>query len=236
MSADAVFFDFDNTFYPYSPCNRAGKDAARETARELGYDFDRQAFEAFYQDGRRAIKREVPGTAASHDRFLYFKHALERHTGRPKPTEALALGEAYWAAYIDAIDLVPGVEETLETLRDHGIDVAVITNFTARTQLEKLEAVGLAEDIDLLLTSEETGREKPGSVMFTLALSRLERRPSETVMVGDNVEADIVGANAVGLETVLFSADGDEPDGPLEGHREPDHRIDAFADLTEVVL
>ncbi|OLZ39985.1 hydrolase [Natrinema saccharevitans] len=236
MRAKAVLFDFDNTFYPYAPCNRAGKDAAREAARGLGYDFDREAFEAFYQTGRRAIKRDVSGTAASHDRFLYFKRALECHTGRPKPTEALALGEAYWTAYIDAMKLVPGVEATLEAVRDRGIDVGIVTNFTARTQLEKLEAVGLADDIDLLLTSEETGREKPGSVMFTLALSRLDRRPSEAVMVGDNVEADIVGANAVGLETVLFSADGDDPDGPLEGHREPDHRIGAFDDLLKVIL
>ncbi|AGB30705.1 HAD-superfamily hydrolase [Natrinema pellirubrum DSM 15624] len=236
MRAKAVLFDFDNTLYPYAPCNRAGKDAARAAARELGYEFDRGGFEAFYQTGRRAIKREVPGTAASHDRYLYFKRALERHTGRPKPTEALALGEAYWRAYIDAMELLPDVEATLESLRDRGIDVGVVTNFTARTQLEKLEAVGLGDDLDLLVTSEETGREKPGSVMFTLALSRLDRRPSEAVMVGDNVEADIVGANAVGLETVLFSADGDDPDGPLEGDREPDHRIDSVAALPEVVL
>ncbi|SER10185.1 HAD family hydrolase [Natrinema salaciae] len=236
MSINAVLFDFDDTFYPYSPCNEAGKDAARETALELGYDFDRESFEAFYQAGRRATKRETPGTAASHERFLYFKRALERRVGRPKPADALALGDAYWEAYIDEIALYPGVEGTLETLRGNGIDVAVVTNLTTRIQLEKLAALELEPVIDLLLTSEETGREKPGSVMFTVPLSRLDRRPSEAVMVGDDVEADVAGANAVGLETVLFDADGDSDDEALEGHRRPDHRIDAFADLQEVVL
>ncbi|ELY40276.1 HAD family hydrolase [Natronorubrum tibetense] len=235
MTVDAVLFDFDDTFYPYSPCNEAGKEAALETARKLGYEFDRDSFEAFYQTGRRAVKREISGTAASHERFLYFKQALEQHAGRPKPADALALGEAYWGAYVEEMALFPGVEETLETLRENGIDVAIVTNLTTRIQLEKLAALGLEAHIDLLLTSEETGQEKPGSVMFSLPLARLECCPSQAVMVGDNVEADIVGANAVGLETVLFNADIDEHDEPLEGHRAPDHRIDAFGEITEVV-
>ena len=235
MTVEAVLFDFDNTFYPYSPCHRAGKAAACEAARERGYDVDSDSFDALYRDGRREVKRELSGTAATHNRFCYFKRALERRTGEPRPGDALALGEAYWEAYIDAMELFPGVEETLATLREREVDVAIVTNLTTRIQLEKLEAVGLAGAIDLLVTSEETGREKPGSVMFTLPLSRLECRPAEAVMVGDDVDADVAGGNAVGLETVLFNGDVDA-DGSLADHRRPDHRIDAFADLPEVVL
>ncbi|MFC4438964.1 MULTISPECIES: HAD family hydrolase [Natrialbaceae] len=233
MPINAVLFDFDDTLYPYPPCKEAGLEAGRETARDLGYGFDREAFEEFYQTGRREVKRELSGTAATHERFLYFKRALEEYAGEPKPGDALALGDAFWEAYVGEMELFPGVEETLATLQEEGIDVAITTNLTTRIQLEKVDRLGLEPYIDLLLTSEETGREKPGSVMFTLPLARLDRRASEAVMVGDNVGADIVGANAVGLETVLWNAD---PDEPLEGRREPDHRIDAFEDLTEVVL
>lgn len=232
MTVEAVFFDLDDTLYPYPPCNEAGKEAARETARERGYDLDREEFEAFYREGRREVKREIPETAASHERFLYFKRALEVHTGAPAPRDALALGEAYWEGYVDAIEPFPGVEATLAALAEADVDVAVVTNLTTRIQLEKVEYLELDRFVDLLLTSEEVGREKPASVMFTLPLARLDRRPSETVMVGDDVVADIVGANAVGLETVLFNADADE----LEGRRKPDHRIDGFEELTEVVL
>ncbi|MFC4543232.1 HAD family hydrolase [Halosolutus amylolyticus] len=233
MTTKAVLFDLDDTLYPYPPCKEAGIDAARETARELGYEFDRESFDEFYQRGRREVKRELSGTAATHERFLYFKRALEQRTGEPNPGDALALGEAFWSAYVDEMELFPGVEETLATLQAAGLDVAIVTNLTTRIQLEKVDRLGLEPDIDLLLTSEETGREKPGSVMFTLPLARLDRRASEAVMVGDDARADVVGANAVGLETVLFNAD---PDDPLEGRRKPDHRIDAFEELTEVVL
>lgn len=233
MTATVVLFDLDDTLYPYPPCRDAGLEAAYETARELGYGFDADEFDDFYQAGRREVKRELSGTAATHERFIYFKRALEEHAGEPRPGDALALGDAFWDAYVDEMELFPGVEETLETLRSADIAVAITTNLTTRIQLAKVEQLGLEPYIDLLLTSEETGREKPGSVMFTLPLARLDRRASEAVMVGDNVEADIVGANAVGLETVLWNA---EPDELLEGRREPDHRIDAFEELTAVVL
>ena len=240
MTASAVFFDLDNTLYPYPPCNRAGREAALDAARERGYEFDREAFEEFYQTGRREVKREIPGTAASHERVLYFKHALEDYTGAPQPGDALALGEAYWEGYFEAMTLLPDAAETLAALQDRGLDVAIVTNLTTRVQLEKLDRLGITEYVDLLLTSEETGREKPGSVMFTLPLARLDLRASETVMVGDSVSSDVVGANAVGLETVLFDAavasgEAEPAADSLEGRREPDHRIDALGELTEVI-
>ncbi|AFZ71975.1 HAD family hydrolase [Natronobacterium gregoryi] len=232
--ATAVLFDLDDTLYSYPPCNRAGKEAAREATRERGYAFDAPEFEAFYQIGREEVKRHLSGTAASHERLLYFKHALEDHTGSPQPADALAIGDAYWEGFLEAMEPFPDTVETLETLRDRGIDVAIVTNLTTRIQLRKLERLGIADHVDLLLTSEEVGREKPDSVLFTLPLARLDRRASEIVMVGNSVSSDIVGANAVGIETVLFNGDVDDP-ASLEGRREPDHRIDALGAVIDLV-
>ncbi|MFP8957934.1 HAD family hydrolase [Natrialbaceae archaeon A-CW3] len=234
MTVDTVLFDFDDTFYPYQPCNEAGKAAARGAASERGYEFDAEAFEAFYQSGRRDVKRDLERTAAGHHRLLYFKRAIERHTGSPQPADALALSEAYWSGYLEEMTLFPGVEETLATLREAGITIAIVTNLTTQIQLRKIEHVGLSDYIDLFLTSEEVGQDKPASVMFTLALARVGSHPDEALMVGDSVSADIVGANALDIETVLFNA-GDIDESTLTGYRKPDHQIDAFADLTGLV-
>ncbi|MFB6177463.1 MAG: HAD family hydrolase [Halobaculum sp.] len=237
MSYDAVFFDLDDTLYPYSPCNEAGKRAAHERLSELGYDLDRAAFEEFYATGRRDVKRELSGTASTHERFLYFKRALERHTGTAQPGDAHELGAAFWDGYLAEMSLFDGVRETLSDLRAAGVEVAVVTNLTTRIQLRKLAELGLDEEIDLLLTSEETGREKPGSVMFTLPLARLGVTPAETLMVGDSIQSDVVGGNAAGLTTVLVNNDDDERAvAERPAHERPDHHLDSVAAVPEVAL
>jgi putative hydrolase of the HAD superfamily len=232
MTFDAVFFDLDDTLYSYPPCNAAGKDAAWQAARNRGYDLDREAFEELYQEGRQEVKRELAGTASAHERFLYFKRALRIHTGTHQSRDALALGETYWSSYVDEMELFDGVEETLRALDQSEVDIAVVSNLTTRIQLKKIEHLGLEESIDLLITSQETGREKPSSVMFTLPLAQLDRRPSETLMVGDSVVSDVEGANAVGLTTALFNANEPDP----SGQQRPDHWIDDFGTIQELVL
>ncbi len=244
---EAVCFDLDDTLYPYDPCNEAGKAAARAAARERSYDFDSDgdgdhgdvdsAFEAFYQRGRQDVKRDLTGTAASHERLLYFKRALEHHTGRPQPADALALGGAFWDGYLEAMEPFPETLETLETIRDRGLDVAIVTNLTTRVQLRKLEALELPPLIDCLITSEEVGQEKPASVPFTLALSRLGVDVADALMVGDSIASDVVGANALGIESVWLDhrgvgLEGVDTDGP---YGTPDHRIESLGAVTDLL-
>ena len=246
MSYEAVCFDLDNTLYPYEPCNEGGKQAALAAFREHGYEMDRETFDDLYATGRRETKRETSGTAASHARHIYFKRALRHHADVHDAATAFALGEAYWEGYMDEMTLCDGVEHAFDALADAGVSVAVVTNLTTHVQLEKLARLGIDEHVDRLVTSEEVGREKPSALPFTTALARLDLRPSEALMVGDNDNADISGANAVGMDTTFFDAnlavgDGeaadarDDPDD-LRGLRRPDYRLDEFADLMEVAL
>jgi putative hydrolase of the HAD superfamily len=232
MTYRAVFLDLDDTLYPYPPCNAAGKEAAWRQARDLGYDLDRERFEELYQEARREVKRELAGTASAHERYLYFKRAVEIHTGSHRSADALELGETYWDAYIEEMTLFDGVESTLERLRVEGLAVAIVSNLTTRIQMKKLDHLGLSQYADLVVTSEETGREKPSAIMFTLPMAQLDLRPSEVLMVGDSIESDVEGGNAAGLTTALFNADADG----RTGMERPDHELDAFDEIAEVAL
>jgi putative hydrolase of the HAD superfamily len=237
MSYEAVCFDLDNTLYPYPPCNEAGKRAAFAAFRDHGYEMDRGTFDDLYETARREAKRETGGTAASHDRHIYFKRALYRHAGEHDAATALALGDAYWEGYAAEMTLCDGVERVFDALAAAGTDVAVVTNLTTRVQLQKLARLAVDDRIDRLVTSEEVGREKPSALPFTTALAAFDCRPSEALMVGDNADADVAGANAVGMDTALFVAGGDAPpDDELSGGRRPDYRPDAFADLAAVAV
>ena len=233
-------FDLDDTLYPYRPAADAGLTAAFERADALGYEFDRETFERVYEAGRREAKREVPAGAASHDRFAYFKRGLELHAGEPRPGDAHALGEAYWDGFCEAMAPFAELRPTLAALRAAGTAVAVTTDLQTRTQLRKLSALGVGDSVDAVVTSEEVGRDKPGSAMFTLPLARVDARASEAVVVGDNPAADVAGGNALGIETVLFDhahahGDGETVDPSLPAAQRPDHYVDSFEAVREVV-
>jgi len=229
---EAVLFDLDDTLYPYPPCRAAGRDAAHGRLRELGYDLDRAAFEDLFDAGRRAVKRDLPGAAASHSRLLYLRAALREHAGTERPADARACADAFWGAYRDAMAPFDGVHETLAALRAAGVGVAVVTNLTTRIQVRKLEALGVDDAVDRLVTSEEVGVEKPAAAPFTAALAAFDAAPSEALVVGNAPAADVAGGNAVGAQTALFN----ERDREIPPDGEPDYRLDDLGAVTEVAL
>ena len=98
-----------------------------------------------------------------------------------------------------------GVIETLKTLKKQKIKTALVTDLTAHIQLKKMSKLKITNYIDFLITSEEAGGEKPNSKMFLLSLNKLNILPDEAIMVGDNLIADIEGANAVKIDSVAIT-------------------------------
>ena len=64
---------------------------------------------------------------------------------------------------------------------------------------------------DALLTSHAHGKTKPHGSIFRAMLDQLGTAPDETVMVGDTIEDDIHGAEAVGMRAVLLDREGRYP-------------------------
>ena len=237
MAVDAVLFDLDDTLYPYDPCNEAGRRAAFETYRERGGTLDANEFEDRRARARAATKREVPATASSHNRHIYYTRVVADLPGPFDAGLARDLGDAYWDAYLDEMVAFDDALDTLATLREANVDVAVVTNLTTRVQLRKLARLGVDRHLDALVTSEEVGREKPAAPVFTTALARLDCTPSDALVVGNSPANDIEGGNALGIETALFNgpADADATNG-ADDLRTPDHRLASLAAVTEVAL
>jgi HAD superfamily hydrolase (TIGR01458 family) len=72
---------------------------------------------------------------------------------------------------------------------------------------------------------------KPTVAYFQAALSELDAEPAEAVMVGDDVEADIGGATAIGMRGVLVRTGKFRPAALEEADIQPDAVIDSIADL-----
>ena len=102
---------------------------------------------------------------------------------------------------------LPYLDEVLTELERKGFKLGIITNtVTSREEHVRiaLRKIGIEKHFDLILTSLDVGHEKPDERIFMTALRELRVKPYEAVMVGNQINTDIVGGNRIGMKTVLF--------------------------------
>jgi putative hydrolase of the HAD superfamily len=101
----------------------------------------------------------------------------------------------------------PDTVPALRALRAAGVKLVAASNWDVSLH-EQLERTGLTPLLDGALSSAEVGAPKPDPEIFARALALAGARPAEALHVGDDVEADVGGALAAGLEPVLIDRDG----------------------------
>lgn len=97
----------------------------------------------------------------------------------------------------------PCVSKTLQTLREAGFTVGVVSNRTLPCQ-EECETLGLLKYFDFAYVAAEVEAWKPDPRIFDRALELANSAPERIVYVGDNYYADIEGAWNAGLQPVLL--------------------------------
>src|SRR5512138_1274058 len=110
-----------------------------------------------------------------------------------------SLTQTNWVLEEDAL-------QTLKKLEKDGYRMGLISNAGDDQDVHQLvRRFGIASFFDFILTSAACSYRKPHRRIFELALSNWYFLPSEAVMVGDNLDADIRGAQSVGLYAVWIS-------------------------------
>ncbi len=93
--------------------------------------------------------------------------------------------------------------EVLSYLIEKGYRLSLVSNFDhAPTVRELLGKFGIADFFENVVISEEVGWRKPHRKIFELALANLNENPQNVIFIGDNPEADIIGASQFGIDSV----------------------------------
>ena len=228
----AVLFDTDNTLYHYDPCHKVAMIATKKKAVLL-FTITGEQFDNAYFKARHEVKLRLKNTASSHSRLLYFQRMLELIGLGSQVLLALDLEQTYWRTFLSHVKLFDGVKEFLDDLRLARIPTAIVTDLTAQIQFRKIIYFGLDQYFDYIVTSEESGFDKPHASPFKMALQKMNNPEGIIWMIGDNPINDIKGAKeTIGAFTIQKIHEGVEKG---KGNCTPDLFISSFNELRETL-
>ncbi|NNE55507.1 MAG: noncanonical pyrimidine nucleotidase, YjjG family [Flavobacteriales bacterium] len=142
-------------------------------------------------------------------RVIRFQKALEAFG-----IQDSALSERFANRYVEVspqkTHLMEGAVEALEYLKSRQYAMHIITNGFEEVQHIKLDRSGLQPYFDLVLTSEIVGRRKPDPRVFDHALNHVGAETDNSIMIGDDLGADIVGAREFGMDQIFYNPNSHE--------------------------
>lgn len=195
---DAICFDLDGTLGGYAG-DFSGLLALVRTELML----EQCAMNEFAAIVAEELRRDGPLTLR-----LALERTLERLEQRPQ-VDLEKLAADVLAAYAAEVRPAPGAAELLARLDAQGVKLGLLSNGPVDMQRAALGKIGFERHFRVVLISgdRDVGVRKPGSRIFSLACAGLETVPERTLMIGDDVAADIEGAIAYGLQAVLLGPD-----------------------------
>ena len=194
-------------------------------AEEPGHAHSTEAFRPFMREGFPWHRPDVPHLELCGDPEAWWER-VRRVLARAyeavgySPARALEIAAAAQRLYVDpaAWSLFDDTLPTLERLSDEGWTHAILSN-----HVPELTTIAAALGLDRLVAtiscSADTGYEKPHPLAYASVLEPLQ--PDEAWMIGDNVVADVLGAETLGIPAVLV--------------RRPDPRAARYADSLDGV-
>ena len=190
MIYKSIFIDLDDTLWDTYHNN---KECLEELYTDYHFNRYYASFEAFFD--------------------IYMPHNLD-------------LWAKYRSGEIDRQTLIldrflyvlrPGAIELLEYLRP-SYRLFILSNGFREVQFKKLSNAGLAPYFERMILSEDANIQKPHKGIFDFALKNTNSRRSESLMIGDSWEADIIGAYQSKIDQIWLNPEGLPADGFTPTH------------------
>jgi 2-haloacid dehalogenase len=201
MKHRLFLFDLDDTLLDF---RASEKLSFVRTMQELGLQDGMDGLFPQYQAINLALWRSFEQGTMSKDllKVERFRRTFQQNGIELDPEAASSL---YLDSLSETVVLIDGARRLCETLAGIG-EVGIITNGVDHIQHRRIASSGLRDHISFVSTSEACGFAKPDSRFFdyTARMARSFTR-HETIIVGDRLDADILGANRFGIESCWFN-------------------------------
>ncbi len=229
----AIFFDMDNTILAYDSVSPQSWEQAfiRFAHRFDGLNVQQfgetvSAMRAWFWSDPARDQRGRSDLAAARREMVALAFS---HLGLDAGETTNEIADAYAEIQEASVEPYPGAMETLQRLRKMGKGMALITNGASRSQRPKIDRFGLERFFDCIIIEDEFGVGKPDPRVYRHAMEQLAVQPSEAIMVGDNLHADIAGAQSLGIYAVWVDWKGGGL--PENSPTTPDSTVRAILEL-----
>jgi len=203
----AVFFDLYHTLLGYDPPR---EELQARALKEFGFEVDAEALrrplvvadEYIYREHARVSlgqrsKEEQMAVWAQYERILLREAGIEAD-------DQLILGlvgkmREFELKQVLFDDVLP----TLNELKKQGLILGLISNVD-QDITTLLENLGLINLLQVVVTSQDAGFNKPSPEIFQEAVKRAGVQANEALYVGDQYQIDVVGANRAGMKGILI--------------------------------
>ncbi len=203
-----LFIDFDDTLYDTHGNAVIALSETFECFRLDRYFEDPQVFYDAYWTANIDLWTQYAKGEITRDYLIVerFRRPLSVGKGIEITKElCLEISDRFLDFCATKPGVIDGAHDLMDYLRQKGYRMHMCSNGFHEVQYKKLDACGLHKYFDTIILSEDAGVNKPSKTYFDYALKMSGASRETTLMIGDNLQSDILGALNADLDAMLFN-------------------------------
>ena len=207
MQIKHIFFDLDHTLWDFETnSNKTFAFIFEKNKLDISFENFIEAYKPINHKYWKLFREDK--VSKQNLRYFRLKEAFDAIGYDASDDTIHLLSEEYITFLSQHNALFDNAIEVLIYLREK-YRMHIITNGFEEVQFKKLQNSNLLPFFDQIITSEKVGVKKPNPKIFQYALEISGAASEESIMIGDNFEADILGARNVGMQAIFCEFNGE---------------------------
>jgi len=201
-----IFFDLDNTLWDYRRNAKITLEKLYEEYKiQENYGHTFEEFYPFYYESNEQLWADLRDQKVTKDelRARRFPEAFA-NMGVRNLDFLMEFEKRFVDEVTDTNYVVEGAEEVLEYLKDK-YTIHILSNGFEEVTHDKIEKSIVKNYVETITTAEGAGAPKPDAIAFQTALDKAGATKGESVYIGDDWIADMIGATRFGMRAIFFN-------------------------------
>ncbi|MBW8522369.1 YjjG family noncanonical pyrimidine nucleotidase [Chryseobacterium chendengshani] len=213
MKIQHIFFDLDNTLWDHRRnAYLTIKDLFSKQEITLRYNIDFSEFHSVYHEINEKLWAQIRDGEI--DKEYLRKHRFYdtfNHFGIDDLELSMFFEEHFLDHILNYNYLVESADVILDYLKSKNYTLHIISNGFQEVTERKCILSGIAHYFNTITSADSVGIRKPHSAIFQYSLSLAEAKKEESILIGDDWIADVVGAQNFGIDVIFFDVLNENP-------------------------